>query len=115
MRKLRNEEKLIVESLLKANSTSHKEELESLAVHDLHDGDMGSIRFVGPKESLKERKFGKILSKATYNDSDGILVSISLNLDQQGYLFELDFWKVDFAPLLKYPTPADINIEKKQE
>jgi hypothetical protein len=28
-----------------------------------------------------------------------VLVSVALNVDQRGELFELDLWKVDFSPL----------------
>jgi hypothetical protein len=30
--------------------------------------------------------------------SEAVMVSIALNVDTHGRLYELDFWKVDFAP-----------------
>jgi hypothetical protein len=71
----------------------------------MQDGGMGSIRFVGSGA----RSFGKALVEAQYLDSDGVLVSITVNVDHQGQLFELDFWKVDFSPLIRYPKPSDVT------
>jgi hypothetical protein len=33
-----------------------------------------------------------------FKDIDGTPVSAALNVDQQGNLYELDIWKVDFSP-----------------
>ncbi len=49
------------------------------------------------------------LVEAQYLDSDGVLVSIAVNADKQGQLFELDLWKVDFSPLKRYPKPSDVS------
>ena len=79
--------------------------LSNSTVSDMADGGMGSIRFVqSPPQAM-----GKQLVETKYMDSDGVLVSIALNIDTQGRLYELDFWKVDFAPLKKYPIPADLR------
>ena len=42
-------------------------------------------------------------------DDDGVLVSIELTVDERDELFELDFWKVDFSPLRRYPNPEDLK------
>ncbi len=83
--------------------------LSSALVEDMSDGGMGSIRFLKPNES--ERRFGKAVAKAEYTDEDGVLVSIALNVDRDGDLYEVDFWKVDFSPLKRYPRASDIIIE----
>ena len=54
---------------------------------------------------------GRELVAANYVDEDGILVSVSLNLDQQGEPFEIDMWKVDFSPLRRFPRPEDLQYE----
>lgn len=69
---------------------------------------MGGIRFVGPQS----RVFGRTLAEAQYVDSDGVLVSILVNADQDGQLFEVDFWKVDFSPLKRYPAAQDLKITR---
>ena len=74
-------------------------------VTDMQDGGMGSIRFLGSAP----QSFGMALVEAQYLDSDGVLVSITVNADNEGNLFELDFWKVDFSPLKRYPNPSDIS------
>ena len=72
------------------------------------DGGMGSIRFV--PMSGESRSFGKPIAEAEYVDADGVLVSITLNVDEQGDLYEADFWKVDFSPLREYPQPEQLRI-----
>lgn len=52
---------------------------------------------------------GRELVTAEYIDEDQIPVLISVNLDEEGDLFELDFWKVNFAPLKRYPRPEEIH------
>jgi len=66
---------------------------------------MGSIRFV----RTDARRFGKEVARAEYRDSDQVLVSITLNADTSGELFELDFWKVDFSPLKRYPRKEQLT------
>jgi len=41
-----------------------------------------------------------------FEDIDGTPISISLNIDENNNLFELDIWRVDFNPVKKYPQPA---------
>jgi len=52
------------------------------------------------------------LNACTVEDmEDGVPVSIVLNTDSTGSLYEVDFWKVDFSPLLRYPRPSDLRIK----
>jgi hypothetical protein len=69
---------------------------------------MASIRFVGGKD---RHRAGSI-AEATYIDDDGVMASIELNVDETGRLFELDFWKVDFSPLRRYPRTEDLQQTK---
>lgn len=108
-RPLRAEERELILSLL--SEVLNREALESALpasrVIDMQDGGMGSIRFV----QSEHRSFGKALAEAQYVDSDGVSVSISVNADQSGRLFEVDFWKVDFLPLRRYPRPSDLVVK----
>ena len=54
---------------------------------------------------------GTVLVEADYYDLDGVLVSISVNLDINGELFEMDFWKVDFSSLRRYPKCSDLIVK----
>ena len=67
------------------------------------DGGIGSIRFVG---SGPERHLGEVIAEAEYTDDDGVVVSIALNTDTNGRLYEVDFWKVDFSS-----SPSDLRIK----
>lgn len=70
------------------------------------DGGMGGIRFLS--RSSAPRLFGRRAAEAEYADTDGVTVVISLNVDGQGDLYELDFWKVDFSSLRAYPEPTQL-------
>ncbi len=77
-------------------------------VRELNDGRMGSISF----DLEKSQSRNKQIISAEYTDTDGVLVDIELTCDNNGKLFELDFWKIDFSPLilfknLKLTTPND--------
>lgn len=75
-------------------------------VDDMLDGGMGSLRF----SSDKTRSLGAAVAEADYVDTDGVPVSIVVNVDQNGHLFEFDIWKVNFLPLKCYPSPKKITI-----
>jgi hypothetical protein len=105
-RPLRQEEQDLLDTLLSHRGYSRNSygPLEDFRVKDMADGGMGSVRFVHPPTAT----FGSTLVEAQYSDLDGILVTIALNIDQNGHLFELDFWKVDFYRLKKYPKSAEL-------
>jgi hypothetical protein len=79
--------------------------LDDALVSEMQDGGMQSIRFVGGKN---RRRAGSI-AEARCLDDDGVMVRVELNVDEAGCLFELDFWKVDFSPLRRYPSPEDLQ------
>ena len=91
-----------------------KPELDAMladsVVEDMQDGGMGSIRFLSRDQA--KRVFGKTIAEAEYTDDDGVLVMIAINLEEKGGLYEIDFWKVDFAPLKRYPEPSDLRLRK---
>ncbi len=76
-------------------------------VRDMKDGKMGSISFDIEKKQFRNEQ----VSSAEYIDGDGVLVSIELTSDKNGKLFELDFWKVNFEPLIVYPTIEKVSIK----
>ena len=77
-------------------------------ISPMDDGQMGSIRFITTTPS-DERCFGGAVAEAEYLDADGIRVNIAVNVDDAGDLYEIDFWKVDFSPLVRYPEPSDLK------
>ncbi|MCK1287702.1 hypothetical protein IVB41_27745 [Bradyrhizobium sp. 44] len=74
-------------------------------VEEMNDGGMGSLCFVGSAD----RRFGKCIGEAEFDDADGVLVSVALNIDQRGELFELDLWKVDFTPLQQMAASDELR------
>ena len=75
-------------------------------VEPLRDGGMGSLRFVDPARDGSERRLGEVFAEGAFTDCDGVPVSFSVNLDEDGALFELDIWRVDFQTLQSLP-PED--------
>jgi len=72
-------------------------------VEECDDGGMGSLAF----EPLG-RRLGGTVSECQFTDADGVLVCAALNVDDSGFPLELDLWKVDFEPLLRWPEKAQL-------
>ena len=105
-----SERRLITKILADSNcEQSVLNQLSSAQVIELNDGGMGSLRFA--REDGKKHRLGKTVSQAEFVDEDGVTVSVTINLDEDGYLFELDVWKVDFSPLKRWPRSKDIVVK----
>src|SRR5471030_1011171 len=109
-RSLRAEEATLIWSMLQAykDSAALMRQLDIAMVEDMLDGGMGSLRF----SSDETRSLGAVVAEADYIDTDGVPVSIVVNVDQKGKLFELDIWKVNFFSLECYPSPEKIAIKQ---
>lgn len=101
-RPLRHEEYILLNALLSNYSPYLGGKLKDICVADMQDGQMGSICVA--TNSNEKRQFGRTFLEAEYVDIDEVLVKISINLDNEGKLYEVDFWKVDFSPLKRYPS-----------
>jgi hypothetical protein len=93
----------LLRSLVEKSSTADlrlpSDWAERLQVESMDDGGMGSLR-LWPAESIGQvRQMGSRASELQLQDSDGVAVILSLNIDQHGRLFELDVWKTDFGPV----------------
>jgi hypothetical protein len=97
-------ERDLLEKLVDSTSNLELEPdwMESLLVEPMSDGRMGSLELIPPNAS-PYRKFGGTVSTLEFTDADGVIVSVTLNVDQSGQLFELDIWKSDFSPLIRFP------------
>lgn len=82
--------------------------LADILVDEMNDGGMGSLLFVA--DDRADRRYGSEIAEAEFSDEDGVLVSVTLNLDQYDGLFELDVWKVDNSPLKRMPGLAEIKM-----
>lgn len=74
-------------------------------VEPMRDGGMGSLA-IAPISEL--RKFGRAAAECHFQDADGTLVEAVLNLDKTGLPFEIDVWKVSFAPLIRWPKREQV-------
>lgn len=105
-RKIKNEEQRIVKFLLgNLKLPARQLDIPSQVV-PLNDDQMGSISF----DLMGDKKFGKDLIQGKYIDKDDVVVLITLTIDNNNELFELEFWKTDFNALIEYPLPEKIEI-----
>ena len=77
-------------------------DLLDVPVREMDDGQMGSLEFVG----ASDRRMGSTAGYAEFEDTDDVPVNVALLLDQEGRLYQLDIWKVDFTPLIRIPDAA---------
>ncbi|MBI3407948.1 MAG: hypothetical protein HY040_06275 [Planctomycetes bacterium] len=112
IRSLSGQEKAVIAALLKGKpATRHLiESLNDLHVAEMSDGGMGSLSLIPKGVESTSRLFAQQLVLGEFTDSDGVPVSVALNVDSGENLCELDVWKVNFSPLLEWPDPADIRI-----
>lgn len=108
IRKINNTEKQILEHLVKKGSLHLPNGwAQNLFVQKLQDGGMGSfLIFQDESEIGVKRKFGKQLSEFEFVDDDGVLVLVSLNVDEHNKPFEVDVWKTDYKPVINLKAPA---------
>jgi hypothetical protein len=104
-RSLTQPERQLVEFLLRLAELTDIHDLNDALVHEMDDGDMGSLQF----GESREGRLGHMVAEAQFADEDGLPVFASLVLDQSGSLYELDLWKVDFSPLKRIPEPSHFH------
>jgi hypothetical protein len=75
--------------------------LYTVEVAELDGQEPGSLRFISQQPN---RRLGEKVAGTRFLDEDGVPVFVSLYLDQQGELYELDCWKVDDTPLRRIPA-----------
>jgi hypothetical protein len=90
---------LIEKLIVKANIFYSDEWKSTLLVRPYNDDGMGSLLLIPMGIEKIERSFGKTVSEIQFNDIDGVNILVSLNLDSENRLYELDIWKVDFSPV----------------
>ncbi len=94
----------IIEILINNSSFKASESWkENILVREMDDGKMGSLLLLHKNNKHKTRSFGEQISEYQFEDSDGIEVIVSLNLDTHGNLHELDVWKTDYSEVIRYP------------
>lgn len=76
---------------------------DATLVESMDDGGMGSLVF-----EPEGRKLGGTLCECQFTDADGVLVLVALNVDREGIPLEIDIWKVDFQPLVRWPESREL-------
>lgn len=105
MRKVTPQEEKLLEELIKNASVQISSNWKNdLLVCPMDDGGMGSL-YLYPMGTLHEkRSFSSQVSECQFRDRDGVVVIVSLNVDERGNIYELDIWKTDFSPLIELPS-----------
>ncbi|GAB3294230.1 DUF6984 family protein [Hymenobacter tenuis] len=75
--------------------------LHTAEVAELQTGETSSLRFLSREPN---RRLGERIASTQFLDLDGVVVLVSLYLDQEGNLYELDCWKVDDSPVRRIPA-----------
>lgn len=91
IRKPTEQEKQLLELLVKKSSKKIPNDWDKeLLVCSMADGNMGSLYLFPQGKIKKKRLFGEQISEIQFVDNDNVLVVLSLNVDNEGNLFELD-------------------------
>ncbi len=102
-RKINTHEVKIVQKIAGDAGFNIPDDLSEFDVLELNDEGMGSIAFIREEKPYDDRRFGGEIGGLDYKDSDGIDIHMHLYIDEEGYLYELDVWKVNFEPRISYP------------
>ena len=102
-RKIRQNEKAIIIFLLEKLNLNVIDYPINEDVFEYEGGKMGSISLNNNPDS-----YAGDLIQVEYIDTDKTPVMITLTHDDEGQLLDLDFWKIDFSQLLKYPLVKEI-------
>src|SRR4051794_21946109 len=95
-RDLRDDELAVIRKMISRSGLEEEfeEQLARMKVQNMPDGGMGSLAFYnGRPRFLLE--YGGEIAEAAFCDADSGPVSVTLNLDKNGELFELDVFKAD--------------------
>jgi hypothetical protein len=116
LRDLRDDERAVIRKLLSRSGLEEdfEKQLARMKVQTMPDGGMGSLQFYNgrPRSPLD---YGEQIAEAAFQDADGVPVSVTLNVDQEGELFELDVFKANGSPLVRYPDLDDLAIIERDE
>jgi uncharacterized lipoprotein YehR (DUF1307 family) len=107
LRYIKVEEKTLITYLLeKANLAANQYKINEL-VDDYEGAKMGSIGLGKP-----EAQYDSDIIQVEYKDIDGVDVVITLTKDSENQILDLDFWKVDFSKLIRYPQTKDLIFKE---
>ena len=69
------------------------------------------VRFIHLESTDEQRLLGQSVVEGEFQDTDGVIFSVAINVDKRKSLlaYELDFWKVDFSALQRFPGLANFS------
>jgi hypothetical protein len=76
-------------------------QLHAAEVAEISSSGLGCLRFLS---HMPNRRLGEVVGSTQFLDEDGVPVLVSLYLDQEGELYELDCWKADDSPVRRIPA-----------
>jgi len=101
-RNLNKQEIALIQRLLEISDRNEQLiNLQSLEVQEMSDGGMGSLYIVNPQKPSGQRTFGCRIAEFQYKDADEVPIIASLNVDEDGDLYEVDVWRVDYNPVIR--------------
>lgn len=100
IRKPSREELDIIRYLVDKADYNNDNWQEGLMVRKLPEG-MGSLKLLYPNIDEWKRQFGRQISDVCFKDVDGVDVIVSLYVDTDNRLYELDVWKTDYSDLIQ--------------
>lgn len=104
-REIREEEVVLLKHMLTLANLSHTDFPHTERVYEYEGGKMGSINF---DNDNTENYLGDLMV-VEFKDEDEIRVVVTLTIDKDKKLLDLDFWKEDFSALKRYPTPEQVQ------
>jgi hypothetical protein len=90
-RPIRSDEAALLRAMLRDRSAKWTAQIPGAIVKQMTDGARASVQFASRLPGF--RRFGRRVAESAYTDEDGTHVSITINVDENGDLFELDVWK----------------------
>jgi hypothetical protein len=116
-RLLKQDEKRLLLALMERSGLdmSLVASIEDFQVEEMDDGGMGSLRLFSSSSSDLFAKSKSQASELQFVDSDGVVVIVSLNVDEKGSPCEIDVWKTNFEPLQRIPNESaftDVDYAK---
>lgn len=107
-RKPSPEEVRLLRALVRRAKLAYTDEawIQRVLVRTMDDGGMGSFEIREMSQS-GERSFGGVAAELQFRDSDGTLVLVALNVDQDRTPFEVDIWRTDFEPVRRIPDELE--------
>jgi len=97
------EEQLLEYLVLRSSFPISMDWKNGLTVCPMDDGGMGSLLLFPNGKFVEDRFFWQQVGELQFTDKDGIEIIVSLNIDKQGNLFELDVWKTNFEKIIRIP------------